>query len=263
MARETTHKTAYKQNYKTYKTMRKTFLLFAIALFIAGCSYKQKEQSTETRQTKAPTAAEIRNKQIQDSIKQARLDSLELIAWGDIKFGMNLKEVLRSQTFNGETSYRGKNSISLSYKQEKRLREIFGLKKLDSFWVHFQENQAAKIEIESFYLTANQISILVNDCDIFIENFTKKYGAPSYKKSEVNILEFTSGEEFKYAEFKVGDKTITIALGELDLEVDFYYKIYIENSNFPKRKKKELTEKEKKEMKERIKENEELKANSF
>ena len=40
------------------------------------------------------TDAEIRNQEIQDSLQQARLDSLALIAWGDAKFGMSMKETL-------------------------------------------------------------------------------------------------------------------------------------------------------------------------
>lgn len=45
------------------------------------------------------TDAEIRNQEIQDSLQQARLDSLALIAWGDAKFGMSMKETLSTNAF--------------------------------------------------------------------------------------------------------------------------------------------------------------------
>ena len=71
-----------------------------------------------------------------------------------------------------------------------------------------------------------------------------------------------SGEEFEYAKYQIGDKTITILLGEQNREVKFYYKIYIENDKFPQ-KKHVQTEKEKKEEQRRMKEAKEIKENSF
>lgn len=56
--------------------------------------------------------------------------------------------------------------------------------------------------------------------------------------------EFNSGEEFEYAKFQIGDKTITIVLGELSSEVKFYYHVYIDNSKFPP-KQHVMTDKEK------------------
>ena len=102
----------------------------------------------------------------------------------------------------------------------------------------------------------------MSDCDIFIKNFTEKYGEPSYKKSKVNISEFNSGEEFEYAKFQIGDKTITIVLGELSSEVKFYYHVYIDNDRFPQ-KKHVMTEKEIKEVRKQMEDTEKIRNNSF
>ena len=239
--------------------MRKVLLLLPMMLITISCNHKQKEQ-TESPQTKTLTATEIRNQEIQDSLKQVKTDSLALIAWGDTKFGMTMKEVLATESFKGGDKY--SNSITMEFQYMWKLERNLGLNKLSIVWANFQANELTQISIESSAITANRIDDLVRDCNIFIKNFTGKYGNPSYQKDKVNISEFNSGEEFEYAKYQIGDKTITILLGEQSREVKFYYKIYIENDKFPK-KKHVQTEKEKKEEQRRMKEAKEIKENSF
>ena len=239
--------------------MRKVILLLPMMLITISCNHKQKEQ-TESPQTKTLTATEIRNQKIQDSLKQVKTDSLALIAWGDAKFGMTMKEVLATKSFKGGDKY--SNWIVMGYERERIFTSSIGVNNIASIETEFKENELTRINIESYKITANRIDDLVRDCNIFISNFTKKYGNPSYKKDKVNISEFNSGEEFEYAKYQIGDKTITILLGEQSREVKFYYKIYIENDKFPK-KKHVQTEKEKKEEQRRMKEAKEIKENSF
>lgn len=239
--------------------MRKVLLLLPMMLITISCNHKQKEQ-TESPQTKTLTATEIRNQEIQDSLKQVKTDSLALIAWGDAKFGMTMKEVLATKSFKGGDKY--SNWIVMGYERERIFTSSIGVNNIASIETEFKENELTRINIKSYNLTANYIDDLVRDCNIFISNFTKKYGNPSYQKDKVNISEFNSGEEFEYAKYQIGDKTITILLGEQSREVKFYYKIYIENDKFPK-KKHVQTEKEKKEEQRRMKEAKEIKENSF
>ena len=49
--------------------MRKVLLILATTLLTISCNHKQKEQ-TESPQTKTLTATEIRNQEIQDSLKE-------------------------------------------------------------------------------------------------------------------------------------------------------------------------------------------------
>ena len=239
--------------------MRKVLLILPMMLITISCNHKQKEQ-TESPQTKTLTATEIRNQEIQDSLKQVKTDSLALIAWGDAKFGMTMKEVLATKSFKGGDKY--SNWIVMGYERERIFTSSIGVNNIASIETEFKENELTRINIESYKITANRIDDLVRDCNIFIRNFTKKYGNPSYQKDKVNISEFNSGEEFEYAKYQIGDKTITILLGEQSREVKFYYKIYIENDKFPK-KKHVQTEKEKKEEQRRMKEAKEIKENSF
>ncbi len=239
--------------------MRKVILLLPMMLITISCNHKQKEQ-TESPQTKTLTATEIRNQEIQDSLKQVKTDSLALIAWGDAKFGMTMKEVLATKSFKGGDKY--SNWIVMGYERERIFTSSIGVNNIASIETEFKENELTRINIESYKITANRIDDLVRDCNIFIRNFTEKYGNPSYQKDKVNISEFNSGEEFEYAKYQIGDKTITILLGEQSREVKFYYKIYIENDKFPK-KKHVQTEKEKKEEQRRMKEAKEIKENSF
>ena len=239
--------------------MRKVLLLLPMMLITISCNHKQKEQ-TESPQTKTLTATEIRNQEIQDSLKQVKTDSLALIAWGDAKFGMTMKEVLATKSFKGGDKY--SNWIVMGYERERIFTSSIGVNNIASIETEFKENELTRINIESYKITANRIDDLVRDCNIFIRNFTEKYGNPSYQKDKVNISEFNSGEEFEYAKYQIGDKTITILLGEQSREVKFYYKIYIENDKFPK-KKHVQTEKEKKEEQRRMKAAKEIKENSF
>ena len=247
-------------NSKINNSMKKVSLLLLTILLTIGCNQKQKEQVVSQESNPQLTAAEIRNQKIQDSLKKVRNDSLALIAWGDVKFGMSMREALATEIFKGGNKY--DDSIAMEFERERNLKRAFGLNNLAAFWGKFKENELHRIYIDSYNPTANGINDLVSDCDIFVKNFTEKYGEPSYKKSKVNISEFNSGEEFEYAKFQIGDKTITIVLGELSSEVKFYYHVYIDNSKFPK-KKYVMTEKEKREEQKQKEDTEKIKNNSF
>ena len=177
-----------------------------------------------------------------------------------MKFGMSMKEALNTETFENGDKY--DNSITMEFNNERNFKKTFGLNELTNFWGDFTENELTKIRIESYHFTANHLDDLISDCDIFINNFTQKYGKPSFKKDKVNISEFNSGEEFEYAKFQVGDKSITILLGEWDLEVNYYYEVLIENHTFPK-KKRIKTEKEKREEQKQMEKAEKIRNNSF
>ena len=150
----------------------------------------------------------------------------------------------------------------MEFERKRNFKRAFGLNNLAIFWAKFEEGELYRIYIDSYNPTANDIDDLVMECDLFIKYFTEKYGTPSYKKGRINISEFNSGEEFEYAKFQIGDKTITIVLGELSSEVKFYYHVYIDNDKFPK-KKHIQTEKEKREEQKRMEEAEKIRNNSF
>lgn len=234
-------------------------LLFAILTFGCGNNQKQKVHK-DVQKTSVSTAAEIRQKEIQDSIQQVRLDSLALIAWGDVKFGMNMKKASATDVFKGGNKYN--NSISINFEYEREIKKLFGFTKLAIFWGEFKDNELIEIRIESGYQPASQLDYLIRDCDIFIDNFKKKYGSPLFVKDKVNISEFDYGSEFEYAKFQIGNKKITILLKQNWSEITFKYEIHIKNDEFPT-KKHVQTEEETKKVRKQIENAEKIRNNSF
>lgn len=151
--------------------MKKVSLLLLTILLTIGCNQKPKEQVVSQESNPQLTAAEIRNKEIQDSLKKVRNDSIALIAWGDAKFGMSMKEVLATETFKGGDKYY--DSITMEFERKRNFKRAFGLNNLAAFEAEFKENELYRIYIQSNYLTANRINDLVSDCDIFIKNSQK------------------------------------------------------------------------------------------
>lgn len=244
--------------------MKKIATVFILILLITSCNHKNKGLIIP-QDSDSIIKVEKRNQEIQDSLNQIRTDSLSLIAWGDAKFGMSMKEVLATESFKNGYKYSSKdfNSISMDFDKIWKLKEIFNLNlSVGQLEAYFQEDELTKIEIESYKLTADKIKELVADCDIFIKNFTNKYGNPSYQCSRVNILNFEAGTVFTYARFRIGSKSITIKLGERNSGHKYYYIIYIENDKFPQ-KKHIQTEKEKREEQKRMEEAEKIRNNSF
>lgn len=243
--------------------MNKVILLIVTILFTVSCNQKQKEQ-TVNEESYVQRAAEKRNQEIQDSLNEARIDSLSSIAWGDAKFGMSIKEVLATEAFKKgrKGTYKNYTTVSMDFDNKWKLKEIINLYLTPSeFDAYFLEDELTKIQIESYGLSATELKELVADCDIFIKNFTDKYGSPSYELRKVNIA-FVSGEEFTYTRFRIGSKSITIKLGKMRSEHKYYYVIIIDNNKFPI-KKHGPTEEEIKEEQRRIEEAKRIKENSF
>lgn len=242
--------------------MKKVLALLPTILLIISCNQKQKEQAATPESKPQLTAAEIRNQEIYDSLQQIKRDSLALIAWGDAKFGMSMRETLATENFKNGTKFSGKfiHSITMHSDRTSNLKRALALNDIPIIEASFHENELDEIHIRSHPFTANNIDKLISDCNVFIRNFTEKYGAPSFKKDKVRISDFNSDEEFEYAKFQVGDKRITMLIASE--EYQYYYKIDIDNKKFPK-KKHTQTEKEEKEIRKRMEEAEKIKNNSF
>ena len=130
--------------------MKKVSLLLLTILLTIGCNQKPKEQVVSQESNPQLTAAEIRNQEIQDSLKKVRNDSLALIAWGDVKFGMSMREALATETFKGGDKFPDSNRISMNFNDERNFRKAFGLNESSEIWAKFQENELTSI-LEIFY----------------------------------------------------------------------------------------------------------------
>lgn len=152
--------------------MKKIATVLILILLIISCNHKNKGL-INPQDSDSIIRVEKRNQEIQDSLNQIRTDSLSLIAWGDAKFGMSIKEVLATESFKNGYKYSSKdfNSISMDFDKIWKLKEIFNLNlSVGQLEAYFQEDELTKIEIESYKLTADKIKELVADCDIFILN---------------------------------------------------------------------------------------------
>lgn len=232
--------------------MKKIFLLCLTSLIILSCSNNKANDTT-------------RDKAIADSINQDSInrseaieDSLSLIAWGDTRFGMTKQEVMKSKAFSGDkesVSETGYDSYSMPFEKLFEFERQNGLKQLCSIEAQFSENELHRIEIKSYTKDAAYLDDMINDCNVFISQFSQKYGAPSSKyEGELHSYDFEGSSDTKnlaiYTIGSKGDKGIIIKIHESDFE--YTYTIEIFNADFPKKRHvdtKEEIEQQKKENK--------------
>lgn len=194
-------------------------------------------------------------------IERARIDSLSTVAWGDLRFGMSQKDALKTVSLkNGDVD---DNTISMDFNTRFALENAFGMRELGYFDVTFEENELSFITIKSYKVDASHIDDLVNDCKILADNFSKKMGEPimSYDE-EINVFTFNEGKMFIYAQYCIGGKCVLIRMGEIYSCCEYYYEVYISNSDYPK-KKHEPTPEEKARMKKEEEESQLIISNSF
>ena len=116
------------------------------------------------------------------------------------------------------------------------ISNTFSLSNLYSFNAYFEEDELTSIVLKSYSVTADHIDDLVLDCNTLANIFQKKMGTPIMRDDNISILDFNEGYEFKFAQYKVGNKNVLIRLGEENSGGEFYYIVTISNSAFPKKK---------------------------
>lgn len=212
------------------------FLCICIPLFY-GCDNRHIEK---LKQAETDSIAKVEQTKKERSGK-ARADSLELIAWGDLRFGMSMNEAL--QTISLKNGNMERNTISMNFDSRFALAQVFGLKELMDFEASFEGDELHFIKIRSAKVTASHIDDLVNDCKILSDNFKKKMGEPvTHINEKVNIFSFNEGEKFLYAQFGIGDKCVLIELGETYSGCEYFYEVSINNWMYPQKKLRETSE---------------------
>lgn len=230
---------------------------FLSVLLLISCNNNQSKYQGQMLEDSIAHAKQIEI----DKAKKMREDSLSVIAWGDLKFGISKEEALKTVSLkNGDVDG---DIISMDFETRFALERAFGLKELGQFDAIFNEDELSFIKIQSAKVSATHIDDLVDDCNIFVNNFEKKIGKPiTLIEEEVNVFSFNEGENFTFAEFSIGYKYIIISLGETYSGSEYFYKIDIDNWQYPKKKHKETPEEMHKRGQEQ-KEREEIINNSF
>lgn len=200
----------------------------------------------EAEQRAAEKAVEEERKAAERKrIEKERIKTESITAWGDAKFGMSPKEVKGTNAFKDSYKYvkgtigeKGRRSLSyveLSYDAREKFNENLSLKVgVFQFYACFESEELTSIRFKCLNRDASYLNDIIADAQILSYHFTKKYGKPKFEKGSVSIFDFDRGREFTYAEWKIGDKTAIIFMGEDEYRSStYYYRVVIYNSNFP------------------------------
>lgn len=213
--------------------MNKLYFLLAV-IFLSSCA--NKKQSERERFI----SDSLRNEFIKDSIaNDIKNDSLALIAWGDARFGMTKDECLNTYSFGNGSNY--DTSIEMDIEIKWDFAEAFGvdeLYKIEALFRGKDNNELIMVQIKSYNVYANKFDNLVRTCNAFKEQFIDIYGNPYYE-NDIDFMDMNNGEEEVFAYWTInslhnGTKYIWIFLGEVDDGSEYYYKLRISNSDFPK-----------------------------
>lgn len=255
-------------------------VLFAFAsVNFTSCNYfaekKAREQFVRDSIQHAQDSiriAEERAKFVADSLENVRLDSLSLIAWGQAKFGMSLKEILATETFAnskkpeyyyGKITYYDKDYVWMKRDDIDAYNKSFNLRtKLKRIDARLKDGELYRVILESNFEDWDHLSNVIADCNYFVRQFSQKYVEPTklLDGSQISVSDFKKGDEFVYAVFRIKNKSIYIQMGEDSYLRKPFYRIYISNSDFPKTKHVDTPEEVKE--KQKAKEQEEFSKNN-
>ena len=218
-------------------------VMLCISLLFTSCNYSAKKKELIRQQAIADSLERVAAEEVA-RIEKARIDSLALIAWGDTRFGMSPTEVLTTTAFKNSEKYkkgrimsdgrRSRSYISMEYDDRRKFENNMDLALCFlEFDACFRSDELTSIIVKSYDYSASYINDIERDARIWSSNFTKKYGEPFSKKSDVSILDFERGREFTYASWTIGDKYISISMGEVSSGSEYYYEVYIHHNGFP------------------------------
>lgn len=260
--------------------MKKLFIfILVICLFVTSCNNNAKQQEIASQQAakEAEKAKQDSLAKLQEAEKQARLafeDSIAIYAWGDIKFGMNKKEVSKKKEL--KNAIKLKDHFFTQYKEMEVLKEALRLNNTPSLTVFFggqNYNEVIRVNISGIALW-DYFHELTEDINTLISQFKNKYGEPNYLYEFLSTLKYSdldalnSGNAKRIAEWSIGSgngengvKTICISASK-NSSTSYKYDCIITNSAFPKSLQ-ERTQKEIDEEKEHAKRTKEAIDNAF
>jgi hypothetical protein len=188
--------------------MKKIIIGVVLSLFIYSCSHLSTSDK-RIRDSIASIALKMKN----DSIKkeQIRLDSLSHYAWGDAKFGMTKKEVLKTSAFKGGSVY-SSDKITLFFAS-------INNKNFEINAVFDKEDKLFRISIEDSYRTADYYNVdILPRVKALRDYFERLYGEPSIVHDIPDVYELEHNSKVDVYEWFVGsgveEKLITITIDE-------------------------------------------------
>ena len=214
--------------------MKKVLFLATFILLANSCVNRQLQHEQEKKEEQRK----------EDSIKQARAidlahknDSLSNYAWGDIKFGSSLNEVLKSEAFKGASKGKyddGDTYLSL-YFENFKLSKHLGLQKFGEVRARFESDQLIQIYIRSVGADPQDFFKINEDCEILYKQFYDKYGEPGeYCGGNLRSIDIVDNKSTTYARWQISSKSIRISVIDEYASYDYTYEVYINNFRYPK-----------------------------
>ena len=201
--------------------MKRLAFFFVLIPLVLSCANREKSD-LERRREQIRSDRERAAKMETDRIQKTRIDSLAALAWGDAIWGMTRNEVLKTKAFRNGKDYG--YTIEMNEERKQRTRETFGLKNLKSLRAYINDDCLSGIFIDSWEVKSQQFDELVRECVFLKNNFYRLYGEPT-KRNDVSFSGFDKDGNQLMAEYKIGNKTITITLHKR--EYNYWYKVSI------------------------------------
>lgn len=191
--------------------MKHLFLGLAVIIAFFSCNNvnnKSKIQlDTEAQRLRLKEQSRL------DSLEKVRIDSLALFAWADAKFGMSLKEVIKTPVFKKASSYVDKNdpfqSLSLYFSDT----NIEGISVIRA---SFFNDRLFRIDLESSKRTANYYDTEIKETVIHLKGLIEtKYGSSTGGNGFPSFFEMKPDKGITAYSWQIGDKYIYIDVKEI------------------------------------------------
>lgn len=222
------------------------FALVVISLAFISCDNGAKKRQAEAEKAEKARQDSIAKAKEEEKARLVFEDSIAIFAWGDAKFGMTMKEVLKTKSFSDGDRY--DNSIAMDSRSEFAIMDAIGMTSMMSVWADFggkSNNELIRIRIYGTHHW-NDFSDLVSDIDHLVKELTKKYGKPDAIQEHYSEMSFADLDKLKNIDIaqwvigsgtgKYGTKYITIVTRKTISDA-YEYNVDIFNTAFPKEKK--------------------------
>ena len=218
--------------------------LIPVLIIFIFCSCIRNKPLTPAELRKKDSINTVNQKRISDSI--TRRKELSKVAFGDAKFGMSLKEVMKKDGFRGGTSFKGRGFFQgKDYAWAPYEKLTIG----DDFYIkieaHFFNDSLSLVTIESYFQTANYIDNKLLDISKNLKDvIAAKYGTPNSIYTHLpRIYDFSPNETIWMYEWVIEEKIIRIGMREEGSGSK--YQVYAEIFNKPMRERENKLETEK------------------
>lgn len=151
-----------------------------------------------------------------DSLEEARIDSLALIAWGDLHFGMSLEEARKTKTFKNASRYYKDEYSHKLFKLEGNDYRIDGFSTGSASFFNdklYEIGFATQWKTASHNKQINKDSYISENVYKLRKLIEKKYGRPTSDFGIPSFFQLKPDRKVKVYGWLIGDKSICIDVG--------------------------------------------------